>query len=428
MVMLVYSLLLTVGLAAAAPWWGWRMATSNRYREGLTGRLGRVPAVLREACAGKRVVWVHAVSVGEVLAVARLVGDLRAKLGDGWVVAVSTTTATGQTIARERLGATTVFWFPLDFGFAVRAYLRSLRPELLVLVEGELWPRVLWECEKVGVPVAVVNARVSDRSYKRAMRIRRLWGWMGRRVRLFLAQGEETAGRLRELGVAADRLRVSGNLKYDVPAQELNRMAIRIRSLLSKSELIVAGSTLQGEEQMLIQQWPRVLEGSSNASLLLAPRHPDRFAEVTQVAQASGYPWFRCSQLLEANEPVFGETILILDTLGDLAAVYGVADAAFVGGSLMAKGGHNPLEAARFGVPVVMGPSYENFREIVDGMRAADAIRITGAGGLAQALVEALRDGKAMGERGRVLFEAQAGATGRSVEALLGLIVESEGA
>ncbi len=428
MVMLVYSLLLILGLVAAAPWWGWRMATSNRYREGLAGRLGRVPRALREACAGKRVVWVHAVSVGEVLAVARLVGELRAKLGDDWVVAVSTTTATGQTIARERLGATTVFWFPLEFGFAVRAYLRSLRPELLVLVEGELWPRVLWECEKAGVPVVVVNARISDRSYKRTLRVRRLWGWMGRRVTVFLAQGEETAARLRELGVAADRVRVSGNLKYDVPAQNLNHMAIRIRSLLSKSELIVAGSTLQDEEQMLIQQWPRVLEGTSNASLLLAPRHPDRFAEVTDLAQASGYPWFRCSQLLEANEPVFGETILVLDTIGDLAATYGVADAAFVGGSLVAKGGHNPLEAARFGVPVVMGLSYENFREIVDGMRAAEAIRMTDADGLAHALVEALRAGKAMGERGRVFFEGQAGATERTISALLGLIVESKGA
>ena len=434
MVMWVYSLALTLGLAVSAPWWGWRMATSGRYREGLAGRLGRVPREVRAACAGKRVVWVHAVSVGEVLAVARLVADLRAELGAGWVVAVSTTTATGQKIARERLGAgraggepgCPVFWFPLDFAFAVRACLRALHPELLVLVEGELWPRVLWECERGGVPVAVVNARVSDRSYRRTLRVRSLWLGMARRVKLWLAQGEETAERLRVLGVAPERVQVPGNLKFDLAAAESNAMAQRLRSLRGASRIIVAGSTLEGEEQMLLSAWPAIQRGGPDIVLLLAPRHPQRFAEVAKLLRESGFPFQRCSELMNPQAELHGGTILLLDSLGDLASVYMVAQAAFIGGSLVPRGGHNPLEAARFGVPVVMGRSYENFREIVEGLKAAGGIRLIDSASLGEALVSALRNGQGMGRNGRDFYKHQAGATRRTVAALLALLVERE--
>ncbi len=212
--MIVYSLLLTAALVVSAPWWLWRMATGARYREGLGERLGRVPSRLRTMVQGSRVVWVHAVSVGEVFAAQRLVGELGAALGEGWVVVVSTTTATGQKVAGERFGAERVFYFPLDFGFAVRRYLRVLRPGLMVLMESELWPRHLVECARAGVPVAVVNARVSDRSFPRYMRLRWIWRRLFEKVRVFLAQGEESAERLRALG--AERVRVVGNLKYDL--------------------------------------------------------------------------------------------------------------------------------------------------------------------------------------------------------------------
>ena len=196
--MAVYSFLLALALGVSAPWWLWRM---GRYRAGLAERLGRVPPELRAAVTGKRVVWVHAVSVGEVLAVERLIAEFRAALGDGWVIAVSTTTATGQKIARERLVESPVFYFPLDFAFAVRAWLRVLRPELMVLVESEFWPRHLVECERAGVPIAVVNARVSDRSFPRYMKLKRLWRPLLGKVSVFLAQGEESAERLRKIGV-----------------------------------------------------------------------------------------------------------------------------------------------------------------------------------------------------------------------------------
>ncbi len=436
--MLFYSLALGVGLALAAPWWLWRMATSGRYREGLAARLGVVPEELRAAVQGKRTVWLHAVSVGEVLAAERLIAELREAL-PGVVIAVSTTTGTGQKIAGERLGTTKqgqagcpVFYFPLDFRFAVRAYLEVLRPELMVLVESEFWPRHLVECERLGVPVAVVNARVSDRSFPRYMRLRWLWKPLLAKVSLFLAQGDETAERLVAIGAPKERVRVSGNLKFDLRDTGANTVVLRLRELLGGRELVVAGSTLPGEEETVLRAWEELTKQTPGLALVIAPRHPQRFREVEDLLWKTVD--VRLQWIVVSSEEFTGPgwiddgVIFLLDTLGDLAAMYGIADVAFVGGSLVAKGGHNPLEPARFGVPVVMGPSYENFREIVDGMRAADGIRIVeDEGGLAATLIELLTDGeaaRALGERGRQVFEEQSGATGRTVAALVELMAE----
>jgi 3-deoxy-D-manno-octulosonic-acid transferase len=186
--MTAYSLLLLATLVLGAPYWLVRMATSGRYRAGLAGRLGRVPAGLRAAASGREVVlvWVHAVSVGEVLAATRLVAELKSRLGDGWVVVVSTTTETGQRLAQKKLAASTVFYLPLDFALTVRRYLRVLRPKMLVLMESELWPRLITECAKEGVPVVVANARISDRSFPRYMRLRRLWKPFLEEISLYL--------------------------------------------------------------------------------------------------------------------------------------------------------------------------------------------------------------------------------------------------
>jgi 3-deoxy-D-manno-octulosonic-acid transferase len=422
--MIVYSSLLLAALVLGAPYWLMRMATSGRYRAGLPGRLGRVPEGLRAAVAGRDVIWVHAVSVGEVLAASELIRKLKAAL-PGWVVAVSTTTETGQRLARERLKDSPVFYLPLDFRFTVRRYLQVLRPKMLVLMESELWPRLIEECAKSCIPVAVVNARISDRSFPRYMRLRRLWQPFLKMTSLFLAQSRETAERLVKIGAPPERVKVMGNLKYDVQAREASAMTKRIGSLLSGARLIVAGSTLAGEEEALLAAWPAIHQTVPDAALMIAPRHPDRFEEVLGLIRKSGYAFFRCSQLPLDAEPIASGTILLLDTIGDLASMYGLAAVAFVGGSLVAKGGHNPLEPAQFAVPVVMGPSYENFREVVEAMRGADAIRIVEPQFFADSLIAMLRDteeAQTMGKRGREVFEAQAGATARTVRSLMELL------
>jgi 3-deoxy-D-manno-octulosonic-acid transferase len=425
LVLAVYSAALLLVMVLGLPWWLLRMATSGRYRAGLAGRLGLVPAEVREAVrgfAGRDVVWVHAVSVGEVLAASELVKEL---LAAGFGVAVSTTTQAGQELARKRFAGCAVFYMPLDLAWLMGRYLGVLGARLVVTMESELWPNLIHQCKRAGIPLAVVNARVSDRSFPRYMRLRGVWGPLLREVSLFLAQSEETAERLRAMGVGAEQVRVTGNLKYDVKAGEVTAMTRRIASLLWQARMIVAGSTLAGEEEMLLSHWPGVVRAVPDAVLLIAPRHTDRFDEVLGLVRQSGFPWFRCSHLMLGAEPVFGGTILLLDTIGDLASMYSAGMVAFVGGSLVARGGHNPLEPAQFGVPVVMGESYANFREIVGAMREAEAIWIVEREGLEGALVEMLTDrngAKAMGERGRRVFEAQAGATGRTIEALMGLM------
>jgi 3-deoxy-D-manno-octulosonic-acid transferase len=438
--MALYSLLLMVGLALSSPWW---LARMIRYRAGMGQRLGRIPAALREAVAGRQVVWVHAVSVGEVLAATRLVAELEAALGDGWVVVVSTTTATGQTLAKERFGAARVFYYPLDFARCVRAYLRALQPKLLVLMESELWPRMLVECGRAGVPVAVVNARVSDRSYARGMRVRAIWGRVLRRVDLFLAQSEEDARRLVAMGARGEAVRATGNLKYDVIAPKTSRIAELIKQAAAGRPVIVAGSTVASTERGVDSEEAQVVYGwmkgalPLGALLVLAPRHPERFDEAWQIA--FDFPALRATDLLAGKrrenavqrqypdgESLESMDIVLLDTIGDLAAVYGIADVAYVGGSMMARGGHNPLEPAQFGVPVIMGRSFENFRDVVAKMQEVDAIRIVNdERELEAALLEMLTDtdaARAMGERGRQVFEVQSGATGRAVAALVELV------
>ena len=439
--MWLYSALLVAALVVSSPWWLTRMLTTERYREGLRERLGQVPPRLREAVGPyadqRRVLWVHAVSVGEVLAASRLVGELEIAMrrrGERWRVVVSTTTRTGQALARERFGAERVFYYPLDFAGPVRAWIKALNPGALVLMESELWPRMLHECFTAGIPVIVVNARVSDRSFERAMRVRKWWGPVLRKVDLWLAQSEEDARRLRAMGANPESVRAIGNLKYDVHAPKESKVAALIKEAAAGRPIVVAGSTTEDEsgdrasweEVAVIQGWrPGTGQEPIKALLVIAPRHPERFVAIESVVIEFRYAvvskWLTTETVrYGADKP---REVVILDTIGDLAAVYGVADVAFVGGSLVKRGGHNPLEPAQFGVPVVIGPSYENFRDIVLSMQKANAIRIVeNSDELQSTLAELLANPKAaraMGERGRSVFEKQQGATGRAIEAIL---------
>lgn len=428
--MFVYSLLLTLGLVLSSPWWLLRMATTQRYREGLRQRLGVVPTVLRPAIAGKRAVWVHAVSVGEVLAASRLVGELESALGDAFRVVISTTTRTGQALARELFGADRVFYMPLDFAFSVRAYLRVIQPVALILMESELWPRMLRECTRYGTPVVVANARMSDRSFARAMRMQWIWGRVMREPALWLAQSEEDALRMVIVGARTEVIKVPGNMKYDIRASRESDIAAWIRETAQGRPIFVAGSTVAGskvegapsEEELVVRAWKTWMKDQTDAFLVLAPRHPERFVAVEGLLRDVRY--VKASEWSAGSAP--NVDAVLLDTIGDLAAVYGIADVAFVGGSLVRRFGHNPLEPAQFGVPVVMGSSYENFRDVVKKLQEAGGIRIVRDGDeLGVAATDLMLDrgqAKAMGERGRHVFEQQQGATGRSVKAIVGLI------
>jgi 3-deoxy-D-manno-octulosonic-acid transferase len=412
----LYSLALALALILGAPYWLFRMATSGKYREGLRERLGFVPKRLLVR-SGERVVWVHAVSVGELLAAARVIEDLREKL-PGWRIVVSTTTRTGQTLARQRFGAENVFYFPLDFAFAVRAYLLALRPRMLVLMETEFWPRLLVECARADIPVAVVNARISDRSWPRYFRLRFLWQRLLGNLGLVLAQSETDVERLRAIGAA--NVRYGGNLKYDIRAAASAAVTQALAGQIATgTKVLVGGSTLEGEEEILLSAAP------SDVLVMLAPRHPERFEAVARLLERSGKPWVRRSQWMASPAPLAAGTVFLLDSIGELASVYSLADVAFVGGSLISGGGHNPLEAAQFRVPVVMGPHYENFRAIVDRLRAQDAIRIVHPAEVRNELKALFSDesaAHAIGDRAYSVFSSEAGATARAVTALAEIV------
>ena len=421
----LYSLLLASVLVLGAPFWLFRIATSGRYRSGLSQRLGRVPAHLAATIAGRPVLWLHAVSVGEVLAAADLITALE-RAFPACAIALSTTTEAGQQLAQRRFPDHAVFYLPLDFATLIRRYLRVLQPRLLLLMESELWPNLIRESHRSGAAIAIVNARISDRSFPRYLRLRRLWQPILRPVSLFLAQGDETAARLRAIGIPDTRIHVTGNLKYDVKAApESVTFRILERVLPPAAPLLVAGSTLDGEEALLLSAWPQILRSVPSAILLLAPRHTARFDAVTALARSRGFTVHRASQLSPSAALQPGH-IIVLDTIGDLAGIYALATAAFLGGSLVPAGGHNPLEPARFGVPVIMGPSFENFREIVALMQASTAIHVLKPGEpLAAALAEALLGGpeaRALGHRGRAAFLSQSGATDRCLTALAPLL------
>jgi 3-deoxy-D-manno-octulosonic-acid transferase len=426
MILALYNLALMVALAVSAPWWLWKMATTHKYREGLGERLGRVPAGLRAALAadGRPVIWLHAVSVGEVLAVGRLVAELDAAFPRHRIL-ISTTTRTGQDLARQRFGAARVFYCPLDLPWAVRAYFQALRPQLLVLAETEFWPNMLSSSFRRGIPVAVVNARISDRSWPRYRRLRQLWAGFLRRLSRVLAQSETDGKRLRALGCSPDCVTVAGNLKFDIRAAEPAEATRLLKEAGRGLRYVVAGSTLDGEESALLDAWPKLLGADRELVLVIAPRHPERFAVVAGLLERSEMPWQRRSEWKSTVPVLAPGQIVLLDTIGELASIYSLAALAFVGGSLVAAGGHNPLEPAQFGIPIVIGPHYANFRAITDDLLADDAIRIAEPEQLAAMLMHLLEDrslSERMGVRALEVFEQQAGATRRCVEALRALL------
>ncbi|HEX4952237.1 MAG TPA: 3-deoxy-D-manno-octulosonic acid transferase [Thermoanaerobaculia bacterium] len=410
---LLYQVGVALTLLGAGPF---LLASKGRhYLATLTGRLGG-----GSAPDPTPRLWLHAVSVGEVAVAATLARALPPELP----LLVTTVTPTGQERARVAFSQqrAAIAYLPFDLGFALRRFLGRFRPTALVLVEGDYWPLLLARLAERDLPIVVVNGRVSDRSFGRlaalAGRWPRLLDAFFAPVARFGMQTGEDARRLEALGVPAERVRVTGNLKYETtaPADQPDLLSL-VRRLAAGRPVLVAGSTMAGEEEAVLGAFRRA-GGGGRALLVLAPRHPERFAEVERLVARSGLAAARRS-----GSPAAADLeVLLLDTLGELAALYALAEVAFIGGTLVPKGGHNPLEAARFGVPVVVGPSMENFREIADAFDHARAWRrVADAAELATAFDQLLGEPAAareLGARGAGLIEANRGALTRTLEML----------
>ncbi len=425
---ILYNIALLLLLVLGWPVWLVLLLVKGKYREGLKERFFGVRAALSWKPGSRPRIWMHAVSVGEVLAVSGLVQELTARLA-GYDVVISTTTRTGQKLARERFGADRCFYFPLDFAWAVAACLGRIKPSMLVLAESELWPNLLTACDRRGVPVVIVNARVSDRSLPKYLRLRRMWRpFLGMLTRVS-AQTQEDALRLVRIGVPAERVVVGGNLKFDArPAADSVVTAMVKRHLQAGATLLVCGSTLEGEEAMLLEAWPEILHHVPEAVMVLAPRHPERFAAVAELLAASPFVWMRRSRWLQHPESLQPGCILLLDSIGELASLYSLARVAFVGGSLVAAGGHNPLEPAQFGVAIAMGPHTENFRAIVELLLAANGLVVVRGEALAAGLVPLLLNearAAALGRNAQHVCAEHSGATARAAAMIAGMLASS---
>jgi 3-deoxy-D-manno-octulosonic-acid transferase len=421
---LVYSTLLALVLVLGTPYWLFELLRHGKYRTGLSERLGRVPERVRESHLPS--IWVHAVSVGEVLAVGELVQRLRLEFTQHRVV-VSTTTDTGQKLAAARFGAENVFYFPFDFAFSVRRWVRALRPELIVIAETEFWPNLLRVAYQSGARVAIVNARISDRSLPGYKGWRKLLHAVLSTVDLFLAQTSEDSRRLVEIGAPADRIAVGGNLKYDVPPAAPPAIVSRLGKAMKESgagPVLVCGSTVDGEELLLIGAFKNVLATHPAAVMLLAPRHPERFGEVAGLLGGLNVRFWRRSLW---NGGALNGGVLLIDSIGELSSLYALADIAFVGGSLVPRGGHNIIEPAQHGVAILVGNHTENFRDIVGLFQSRDAVRVVGPAELPLTFMELLANEtarRALGRRAAETLESQRGATQFTVTKLKELLAD----
>jgi 3-deoxy-D-manno-octulosonic-acid transferase len=421
---LLYSAVMATGLLLSLPYW-MLARRHGRWREGLSERLGRVPLLLRAELTPA--IWVHAVSVGEVLAVSELVKKLKERF-PGYRVCVSTTTATGQKLARKHFGEDRVFYFPLDLPFAIRPYLSALRPQLIVLAETEFWPNFLRLARASGACVAVVNARISDGSWPGYRRFRPALRKILRDVDLFLAQTEDDATRLCDIGAPVERVQVSGNLKFDVAPPPPPAIVANLRSSFQQSgggPVIVCGSTMEGEERLLLLAFQNVLANHPMAVMILAPRRAERFEEVAGLLQQLGIRFWRRSSW---SGDAIASGVFLVDTIGELASLYALADVAFVGGSLVPRGGHNIIEPAQYGVPIMVGNHTENFRDIISLFQSHDAVRIVGPAEFPLVLMDLLANEAeriALGRRAAETLSSQMGATERTMNMLEQLLEAS---
>jgi 3-deoxy-D-manno-octulosonic-acid transferase len=425
----LYSLLIVVFGVIASPYLAYQAIRYKKYIGSLGQRMGYLPVSFN--LDGEESIWIHAVSVGEVLTVRALIGDLKRRY-PGLRIFLSTTTLAGQQVARRNVqDIDAVFYFPFDLSFIVRRTLRLVKPRLFLMMETEIWPNLLRECKKRGVATMMVNGRISARSYPRYRLVRPFFRKVLKDVDRFCMQSEESARRLIDIGAEPSRVTVTGSLKFDsldvpgapTPGRGRDRV-LRYFRITSSRPVVIAGSTMRGEEDAVLQAFRRLKGSTGNPLLVIAPRNPERFSEVAQLARDQAFVTMRRSDLPIDAEP--RAEVVVLDTIGELAPLYQIATAVFVGGSLVDAGGHNILEPAVFGKPIVFGSHMQNFKEIADAFLSHDAaIQVQSPRGLEDALLALLTDPvrrARLGAAARALVESNRGAKDKSLAVISQLL------
>jgi len=430
-VYLLYSLVMLFVFVALSPYFLYQALRHNKYAGSLGQRLGYLPVSFN--LDGDESIWVHAVSVGEVLAARPLISELRRRY-PRLRLFLSTTTLAGQGLARRNVtDVDAVFYFPFDWTLTARRTLTLVKPRLFLMMETEIWPNLLRECRRRGVRTMLVNGRISYRSFPRYRIIKPFFRRVLADVDRFCVQGDETARRLEQLGADPARITITGSLKFDAletlptPGRGPERV-LRFFRMSSNRPVLVAGSTLKGEEASVIRAFNQLRRHGTNALLVLAARQPQRFADVERLCRQEGLATVRRSELPIDAEP--RADAVVLDTIGELAQLYQVATVVFVGGSLVPAGGHNILEPALFGKPIVFGPHMENFGEIADAFLAnGAAVQVRDERDLDETIVSLMGDPvrrARLGAAARALVEANRGAKDKTLAVITSLLPPQE--
>ena len=430
----LYSFLTLVVFVLVSPYFLYQAIRHNKYIGSLGQRLGYLPVSLN--VDGEESIWIHAVSVGEALTARALAADLKERY-PRLRLYLSTTTIAGQQVARRSLQhVDAVFYFPFDWAFIVRRTLNIVRPRVFVMMETEIWPNLLRLCRARGVKTILINGRISSRSYPRYRLIRPFFRRVLADVDRFCMQSDESARRIIELGADQAKVTVTGSLKFDsleMPAVvshgKPRERVLRFFRLSPNRMVLVAGSTVRGEEPAVLKAFSRLKGASPSALAILAPRQPERFGEVERLAREAGFVTVRRSDLPIDTEP--RADVVVLDTIGELAQLYQVATVVFVGGSLVDHGGHNILEPAVFGKPILFGPHMQNFKEIADAFVGnGAAVQVGSERELEQAMVSLATDPvrrARLGAAARALVEANRGAKDKTLAVIAELLPSGSG-
>lgn len=427
---LLYNTLLYLYFILALPWYVLQMTRKEKYRAGLAQRLGRFPAWLFPPLRQRPRIWIHAVSVGETLAVVPLIKLLRREI-PGYEIVLSTVTSTGNAVAREKAGDdATVIYFPLDFRFSVNRALDVVKPALVLLVETELWPNFISCAHRRRIPLAIINGRISDRSFPRYLKTRFIFRQLLCRIDLFSMQSAQDAERIRLIGAPPGRIKITGNMKFDtdppVPGMEpgKGKGALSV-GIPEGKDLLVAGSTHQGEEEIILSVWHELRDTFPELMLVIAPRHPERAAPVEEICVERNIPYLLRSQL-QTGRQIPGDAVLVVDTMGELTQFYAVATVVFVGKSLVEGGGQNIIEPASLARPVLFGPHMENFREAVALLvQSGGGTMVHHTGELKASIAHLLshpEEREEMGRRAAAAVATCRGATRRNVQLIKELL------
>jgi 3-deoxy-D-manno-octulosonic-acid transferase len=427
---LIYSFLFTLGVLLTAPYYLWKRRdelAGERWRE----RFGILPESFQQPERGA--IWLHAVSVGETLAVARLTREMQALVPDRKIF-MSSVTPAGRTAGEGRIPSVAGrFYLPMDWRRAVQSTLDRIQPSLLVIVETELWPNLLRAAHEFGARIILINARLSTRSFRRYRLLRPFMRRVFENVDMICAQSEADAQRFRQVGAPPARVVLSGNLKFDSEpprSAAFSRLLEQAISGKGRAPVLIAASTMAGEEPKVLEAWSRVRAHYPGALLILAPRHPARFDEVARILTAGGRSFVRRTRLASPDAADLSRLavseVLLLDSIGELAGLLELADVVFMGGSLVPTGGHNILEAAYWAKPVVFGPHMENFQDIARLFLDAQAcLQVRNGEELAASVLTLFSDRAAareLGERGKHVLAKEAGATARVLEQIQRLL------